>query len=357
MKKKCNFAAMIEILEPLVSWYNASKRVLPWRSTLNPYYIWVSEIILQQTRVNQGLPYYMRFIETFPTIESLANAPQQEILSVWKGLGYYRRALNMHQAAMYIVNKCDGKFPQRYEELLKLKGVGEYTAAAIASISFGEKTPVVDGNVVRVLSRLFLLSGDKKSKKFRVQLAEMVKPSMDYLSPSDVNQGLMELGAMICLPQNPNCIECPVKKWCKAFKANKVEQFPTVIEKNKPKEIFFNYLIITDYKHVLMHLRTDENIWKNMYQFPLIEADKNFHSNELIEHDFFKSQFAGNVAFLNESNVFKHVLSHRIIFAKYFVFTVKKWNNSGYEKIKISELDKFPIPRLIEKIKNEIFLL
>lgn len=346
---------MNEILEHLVRWYIASKRVLPWRNTSNPYFIWVSEIILQQTRVNQGLPYYIRFIETFPTVEQLAKANPQEILNIWKGLGYYRRALNMHQAATYILNECKGKFPNRYEDLLKLKGVGEYTAAAIASISYGEKTPVVDGNVVRVLSRLFLLSGDKSSSKFRKKLVDMIKPSMDYLNPSYVNQGLMELGAMICLPHKLNCKECPVKAWCNAFKSGKVEQFPAVVEKNKTKEIFFNYLIITDYKYVLMHKRTENNIWKDMYQFPLIEADKNFQSNELLEHEFFKNHFAKNVAFLSESGIYKHILSHRIVYAKYFMFTLEKWKNAGYEKIKINKLDSLPLPRLIEKMKNDLF--
>jgi len=354
IEKKLQFCSMIEIAKLLYHWYLKNKRDLPWRDTQNPYYIWVSEIILQQTRVEQGLPYYQKFIEYFPTIKLLAEANEREVLSVWKGLGYYRRALNMHQAAKYVLNDCNGQFPQTYNELLKLKGVGEYTAAAIASIAFNEKTPVVDGNVIRVMSRVFMLDGDKNNLKFKRQLAEMIKPSMDFYNPSVINQGLMELGALVCLPQKPTCSVCPINAYCKAYKANKIQQYPTTSEKVKQKAIYFNYLIITDFNHVLMQLRKDDDIWKNMYQFPLIEADKNFHLEELTQNTQFKKLFPRKMVFLYESKIYKHILSHRIIYAKFFIFKLIEGDHYDFEKFNIQELDKLPLPRLIEKIKNDL---
>lgn len=345
---------MNEIVERLVNWYNVYKRDLPWRNSLNPYFIWVSEIILQQTRVEQGLPYYLKFINTFPTIKKLAQADQQDILNVWKGLGYYRRALNMHQAAQQVVNDYKGKLPNSYHELLKLKGIGEYTAAAIASIAFGEKTPVVDGNVIRVMSRVFMLNGNKNNKLLKKQLVDIIKPSMENISSSDVNQSLMELGACVCLPKKPACVICPIKAFCKAYNENKVEQYPTITNKVKQKIIYFNYLvIIINNTHVLMHLRNGNTIWKNMYQFPLIEDNKNFNISELKKHKYFKKHFSSELKFIYESEVYKHILSHRIIYAKYFVFKLKKDSDFPFEKININELDKLPLPRLIEKIKND----
>lgn len=345
---------MNKIIESLINWYNISKRNLPWRNSLNPYYIWVSEIILQQTRVEQGLRYYLRFIDTFPTIEKLAHAEQQEVLNVWKGLGYYRRALNLHKAAQQVINNYEGNLPNSYDELLKLKGIGEYTAAAIASIAFGKKTPVVDGNVIRVISRVFMLKGDKNNKAFKKQLVDMIKPSMNNFNPSDVNQSLMELGACVCLPKKPACLKCPIKVFCKAYNENKVEQFPTLANKVKQKIIYFNYLIIINNKHVLMHLRKGNTIWKNMYQFPLIEDNKILNLSELKEHKNFKKYFSTNVEFLCESKIYKHTLSHRIIYAKYFIFKLKKDKKFSFEKINIQDVDKLPLPRLIEKIKDDV---
>lgn len=353
MKKKCNFANMYKIVERLVNWYYISKRDLPWRNTSNPYFIWVSEIILQQTRVEQGLPYYLKFIEAFPTIEKLAQAEQQEVLNVWKGLGYYRRALNMHQAAQQVVNDFKGQLPARYHELLKLKGIGEYTAAAIASFAFGEKTPVVDGNVMRVMSRVFMLNGNKNNQAFKKYLVNIIKPSMHYLNPADVNQSLMELGACVCLPKKPACVTCPIRAFCKAYNENKVEQYPAITNKVEQKIIYFNYLVITHKRHVLMHIREGDTIWKNMYQFPLIEDHKNFNLNEIKEHNYFKKYFSIEMDFLYESKIFKHILSHRIIYAKYFIFKLKKNSKFPFEKVDIQELEKLPLPRLIEKIKND----
>ncbi|MGQ9847936.1 MAG: A/G-specific adenine glycosylase [Bacteroidales bacterium] len=344
---------MNQIFERLINWYKISKRDLPWRNTTNPYFIWVSEIILQQTRVEQGLPYYLRFINAFPTIEKLAQAKQQEVLNVWKGLGYYRRAINMHQAAQQVLNDYKGTLPDSYRELLKLKGIGEYTAAAIASIAFGEKTPVVDGNVIRVMSRVFMLHGDQNNKAFKKKLVGIIRPSMQYFNPADVNQSLMELGACVCLPQKPACATCPINSFCKAHKANKVEQFPMITPKTEKKKIYFNYLIINYHNYVLMQLRKENNIWKNMYQFPLIEDNKNLKVNELTEHTYFKKHFSSKMDFLYESKIYKHVLSHRIIYAKYFVFKLKKEKDFSFEKINIQDLDNLPLPRLIEKIKNE----
>ncbi|NSW44602.1 MAG: A/G-specific adenine glycosylase [Bacteroidales bacterium] len=345
---------MIEIATILNDWYHKNKRILPWRNTKNPYYIWVSEIILQQTRVEQGLPYYKKFIENFPNIRSLAEADEKDVLNVWKGLGYYRRALNMHQAAKYIISECDSVFPSTFNDLLKLKGVGEYTAAAIASIAFGEKTPVVDGNVVRVLCRLYELKGNKNNISFRHQLVDIVKPAMDYVKPDILNQAIMELGALICLPQNPKCFDCPIAQYCKAFVNRTIDQYPIVKQKSKQQILYFNYIIVIEKQALYMNFRNKDAIWKNMYEFPGIVSNRLFSLEELKQHSDYKLWFENTLEFLKETNNYKHVLSHRIIYAKAFIFRKVNPNYKiNFKRISIKELKKIPMPRLIEKILND----
>jgi len=354
IEKKMQLCSMFEIATLLNDWYLKNKRALPWRNTKNPYFIWVSEIILQQTRVEQGLPYYKKFIENFPDIKSLAEANEKDVLNVWKGLGYYRRALNMHKAAKYIINECNGVFPDTYYDLLKLKGVGEYTAAAIASIAFGEKTPVVDGNVVRVLCRLYELKGDKNNIGFRNQLVDIVKPAMDIVSPDSLNQAIMELGALICLPQNPKCNHCPIAQYCKAFVNQTIEQYPIAKQKNKQQVLYFNYIIAIEKHAIYMNLRNKDDIWKNMYEFPSIVSDKLLSLEELNQHKNYELWFEKTLDFFKETKNYKHVLSHRIIYAKAFIFKKVKSNYKiKFKRISINELKNIPMPRLIEKILND----
>lgn len=255
----------------ILIWFDANKRNLPWRDQTDPYKIWISEIILQQTRVVQGTKYYLNFLKKFPTIRHLAEADEQQVLKLWQGLGYYSRARNLHQSAKFIVEQLDGEFPNHYSELLKLKGVGEYTAAAIASIAYDEAVPAIDGNAFRVLSRYFdivLDISESKTKKYFKQLGAEI---IDRKRPGDFNQAVMELGATVCLPKNPKCEICPLNESCAALAKNKTDQLPVKSKKTKVKKRQLNFFEITDGENFLMVKRTKDDIWKNLYSFPLIE--------------------------------------------------------------------------------------
>lgn len=223
----------------LIDWYLDNKRDLPWRGTKNPYNIWLSEIILQQTRVAQGTPYYFAFIETFPEVTALANAPQEQVLKLWQGLGYYSRARNLHTAAKYIVESCDGVFPDTYKGLLSLKGVGDYTASAIGSICFDLPTAVVDGNVYRVLSRIFGVETPINSSQGMKEFKALAQALLDESRPGTHNQAVMEFGARYCVPQNPNCDACIFNNRCDAYKNKKVALLPVKLKKLKVKKRYF----------------------------------------------------------------------------------------------------------------------
>ncbi len=230
----------------LINWYLQNKRELPWRNTKNPYYIWLSEIILQQTRVAQGLPYYLNFITTFPTVKALANTSEEEVLKLWQGLGYYSRARNLHATAKHISAELNGIFPNNYADLLKLKGVGEYTAAAIASFSYNEDIAVVDGNVFRVLSRFFGVESDISDNKTRKEFQSLANSILPKGKASDFNQAIMEFGAIQCVPKSPNCSDCIFNTNCYALQKNKVGELPVKTKKIKIKNRFLNYIIVKD---------------------------------------------------------------------------------------------------------------
>jgi len=255
----------------ILIWFDANRRNLPWRNQTDPYKIWISEIILQQTRVAQGTKYYLNFLKIFPTIRHLAEADEQQVLKLWQGLGYYSRARNLHQSAKFIVKQLNGRFPDHYSELLKLKGVGEYTAAAIASIAFGEIVPAIDGNAFRVMARYFDIEldiSDSKTKKYFHRLGAEI---IDQKRPGDFNQAVMELGATVCLPKNPKCEICPLNESCTALAKNKTDRLPVKSKKMKIKNRRLNFFEITDGENFLMVKRTKDDIWKNLYSFPLIE--------------------------------------------------------------------------------------
>ncbi len=259
----------------LEQWYERHKRNLPWRHTRDPYCIWLSEIILQQTRVAQGKPYYERFVDAYPTVADMARADERELLRLWQGLGYYARARNLHETARYVTHELAGKFPDNFRDLLKMKGIGVYTAAAIASFAFGERVPVVDGNVYRVLARVFGIDQDittTEAKKTFAQLAiHLIQPAHD---PATYNQAIMEFGAIQCTPTSPDCLLCPLQQCCRAFQTGRQHLLPVKAKKAPVRNRFFNYLVFTNAGRIALRQRTDRDVWQNLYDFCLLETQE-----------------------------------------------------------------------------------
>ncbi len=345
----------------LLLWYAENARKLPWRYVKDPYLIWLSEIILQQTRVAQGLDYYLRFVKAFPTINMLANAKLDDVLKLWQGLGYYSRARNLHSTAIHIVTNLSGQFPKNAFELLKLKGVGKYTSAAIASIAYGEKIPVVDGNVFRIISRFYGIFTPIDSNNAYSEFASLVEKIIGKNNPGDVNQSLMELGAIICLPKRPNCSICPVSNKCYALKFNKIEDLPIKAKSLNVRNRYFNYVIIKSGNSIIIKKRTDNDIWKGLFDFPLIETNYEIDIDGLLDNkDFAKQLDLKKSNFQNNSPLHIHQLTHQRIYAKFFKFEVESLNQKFDKNTFISslkDLNKYPISRLIDKyLKNEFVI-
>lgn len=346
----------MEFYNILIVWYLQNKRDLPWRNTTNPYHIWLSEIILQQTRVAQGMPYFYSFTKAFPTVFDLANADEQEVLKLWQGLGYYSRARNLHAAAKYIANELDGIFPQNYKTLLKLPGVGEYTAAAIASFSFNEVVPVVDGNVFRVLARYFDIEDDIALPATKKIFAELGKELIPENNPAIFNQAIMEFGALQCVPKNPDCAICVFNDSCAALQKNKVAALPVKSKKIKITKRFFNYLILEDIiGNTLIQKRTAKGIWHNLYEFPLLETegivDFNFVS-KTIQSDIFTDYTIKGIEECPETAIV-HKLSHQHLHIQFWKVKVQNVILNG---VSAEELLTFPFPIVIYNFiaKNEI---
>lgn len=337
----------------LILWYERDKRDLPWRNTKDPYLIWVSEIILQQTRVDQGLPYYLKFVERFENISSLAAATEEEVLNYWQGLGYYSRARNMHATAQYIYKFNHNVFPSTYDEIIKLKGIGPYTAAAIASIAFDAPYPVVDGNVSRVASRLFGISEAVNSNPGLKIINNQLKTIFVEDDPGNFNQAMMELGAMVCKPISPKCNICVLKESCFAFSNDKIELFPFKIKLKKPKQIYLYYFVIKNSNFLYLNKRNNNSIWKNMYDFPRIESENKREISKVITE--FKQKFK----FFNiESNLLKiigpikHQLTHRTIRAYFVEVNINRLSkpkkHPGLTPVLFNDLPNYPLPKLIE---------
>jgi A/G-specific adenine glycosylase len=337
--------------EIIIDWYHSHKRDLPWRRTTEPYKIWLSEIILQQTRVDQGLSYYNRFVKEYPTIQKLARAREHDVLKLWQGLGYYSRARNLHHAAKDIVKRFNGKFPCTYDDLLSLKGVGDYTAAAIASFSFNGKYAVVDGNVYRVLARYLGISMPVNLSSARKVFTDAALELMDALPSNDFNQAIMEFGALQCKPQNPDCNKCPLQNSCFAFSHKKVNVLPRKEKKVVVRTRYFNYLVIRKGPHTFMRRRTGNDVWKNLYDFPLIETSKKISGKKLAEHGDWKKYFGGIKYNVDSSSDFiKHQLTHQTIFTRFIVIdTVSDIRIDGARRINKSGIQKLAVPRIIEK--------
>jgi len=336
-----------EFARLLIEWYHEHKRDLPWRNTNDPYLIWISEIILQQTRVAQGYAYYQRFIERFPNLESLAASEENEVLKYWQGLGYYSRARNLHQAAISV----NGVFPVKYEDILKLKGVGTYTAAAICSFAYNQPHAVVDGNVYRVLSRFFGINEPIDSGKGKKIFASLAHDLLDKIQPALYNQAIMDFGALQCTPLSPDCTVCPFKNRCFAFNHNMVSSLPIKQNKTKTSERFFYYLLIRDNGNIYLNKRTENDIWKNLYELPLIESNTALAVDDFIRKQEFASIFKENsvvnVRLLNKT---KHVLSHRIIYADFYELEaqdIKMDFLSKYTRLNMADLELYPVSRLM----------
>ncbi len=341
---------ILTIQTKLLNWYHQNKRELPWRNTTNPYKIWISEIILQQTRVKQGYQYYLNFIKRFPNVKSLAEAEEQEVLKQWQGLGYYTRARNLHKASKMIMCDFNGSFPTQYKDIISLAGIGEYTASAIASFAFQLPYAVLDGNVYRFLSRLFVDETPIQTSEAKKRFNQYATLLLNKKNPDIHNQAIMEMGALQCTPTSPNCVECPVNEHCKAFEMGKIEMFPVKKNKIKQRKRFFNYLFIVENGSTFIQKREEKDIWKNLYEFPLVESEKVLDWEELIKNETFNSYFQEECNLKSVSSIIdiKHVLTHQKIMARFFVLNVVKLKPQNTLEVTFEELKQYPITRLIE---------
>ncbi|NHM02906.1 A/G-specific adenine glycosylase [Flavobacterium difficile] len=334
----------------IINWYNQNYRDLPWRNTTDAYKIWLSEIILQQTRVSQGLPYYTAFINAFPTVKDLANAEEQQILKLWQGLGYYSRARNLHFTAKYVMDTLNGVFPNSYDELLKLKGIGTYTAAAIASFSSNEPVAVVDGNVFRVLSRVFNVAYDisqNSSKKYFIDLATKV---LSKSQPNIHNQAIMEFGALQCVPKSPNCMDCIFNDSCEALKLNKVSELPLKSKKVKVTKRFLNYIVVKNTSGIYkMHKRTENGIWKNLFEFPCIESESEIAENVILNQ--IKDKYTINTFHYFNSFDVLHKLSHQHLNVRFYAIEIDDEIHDGYS---FEEIRQLPVPIVLHNFIEKI---
>lgn len=331
----------------LIKWYLQNKRDLPWRKTADPYHIWLSEIMLQQTRVAQGTPYFFAFTQEFPTVFDLANASEEQVLKLWQGLGYYSRARNLHKTSQYVANELNGVFPANFKDLLQLKGVGEYTAAAIASFSYNEAVPVVDGNVFRVLSRYFDVESDISLPATKKEFTELAYELMPKDNPAIFNQAIMEFGALQCVPKSPDCSICVFNESCAALQKKKVSILPVKSKKLKVTNRFFNYLILEDVLgNTLIQKRTDKGIWHNLYEFPLVETTEIVDFDvvsKAVRNDIFPSYTILSVEECSETTVV-HKLSHQHLHIQFWKVKIAEIIENG---LNASELKTFPFPIVI----------
>lgn len=345
----------MDFSKKLIAWYLENKRDLPWRNTTHPYPVWLSEIILQQTRVAQGLPYYESFLKAFPTVFVLAEASEEEILKLWQGLGYYSRARNLHQTAKIIATQYKGTFPKNYTELLQLKGVGSYTAAAIASFCYEEPIAVLDGNVFRVLSRYFGIATDISSPKGKREFKALANEVMSRQYPSRHNQAIMEFGALQCVPKNPDCTVCVLKDSCNALRLNKVHKLPVKLKKTKQTTRYFNYLILEDeHQNIIIQKRTQKGIWHNLYEFPLLETEGEievYQLSNLLKQKSIVTHPIIEIIEMNDKSIL-HLLSHQKLYIKFWWIKTKGKN---IDALSWEEIKKRPFPIVVYNFIEKYF--
>jgi len=333
----------------LHQWYQQHQRPLPWRQTNDPYRIWLSEIILQQTRVQQGLPYYERFVQNYPTVEALAGAPEDMVLKDWEGLGYYSRARNLQAAAQYIVEERKGHFPENYTELLQLKGVGTYTAAAVASFAYGEAQAVVDGNVQRVLSRLLGIAEPVNSAAGKKIFAEQAQDFLDPTTPAAYNQAIMEFGALQCRPRNPDCHHCPMQDFCVAFRQKRVAELPQKNKVRYQRARYFHYLLLFHQERVLVQKRDAGEIWTNLYQFPLLETHLPKGYPALCQEETWPIAQEKPWQLREEICLPPHKLSHQVLHLRLYLIDLEKTHTpppqGGYSWVEQARLKELAFPR------------
>lgn len=332
----------------IADWYRLNKRSLPWRNTKNPYFIWLSEIILQQTRVNQGMDYYLKFVENYPEIALLAAADEQEVLSLWQGLGYYSRARNLHHAAKMVVDTFNGIFPVAYKDIKSLKGVGDYTAAAISSFAFDLPHAVVDGNVYRVLSRVFDIDIPIDSGEGKKVFDALAQELLGENPPAIHNQAIMEFGALQCVPVNPDCQVCPLIANCLAYKNGTIEMRPLKEKKIKSKNRYFHFMEFNENDRLYLEKRMKKDIWQHLFQFPMIEVQEELDVTTVKQ---MLNQQYGMLP-VDVSEPIKHILTHQRIYAyvwKFDSFPAASLIPSGWLSIQKSDLQDYPIPRLLDR--------
>ena len=343
----------------ITDWYKKNKRDLPWRKTKDPYKIWISEIILQQTRVAQGISYYEKFISAFPDIASLAKAPEKDVLKLWQGLGYYSRARNLHTSAQYILEKLNGKFPESFNDLLNLKGVGKYTAAAIASISFNEAVPVVDGNVMRVISRLFGITEPIDTIKGQKEIYAIAEKLLNKKQAGEFNQAVMEFGALLCTPDKPECKVCPLQQHCFANNNEMIEKLPVKSKKTKITQRFFTYFHIIKDNNTFIYLRTKNDIWKSLYEFPVVESKKSVTEKTALQK--LLKRFISDISNTKIEEVYTnicHKLSHQNLNITFVLVKLNPVSNvieKNLLEVPEKMLEKFPVHALMEKYLSKKF--
>ena len=344
--------------DELLHWYHDNKRDLPWRNTTDAYTIWLSEIILQQTRVEQGMPYFHRFLEKYPDVQSFAAADEAEILKLWQGLGYYSRGRNMLKTARMVSELYDGVFPKSYDQLIKLKGIGEYTAAAIASFSANEARAVVDGNVYRVLARYFGIDEPINSQQGKKIFQDTANDLLNRKNPGLHNQAMMEFGATLCKSKKPECSTCPVRAGCYAFLNNSVAGLPVKLNKLKIRERYFNYFLVTNGDKLLMNRRNDKDIWANMYDLPLIETASMLPPGELFSLSEVKEYFGSDIEIEEIFETKKHILTHQRLYVRFIKLQSQPVKlKPGWQYNSVEMLEKLALPKVIFIFIKNIFNL
>ncbi|MDR1864152.1 MAG: A/G-specific adenine glycosylase [Bacteroidales bacterium] len=339
----------------IIGWYEQNKRTLPWRDIVNPYNIWVSEIILQQTRVNQGLSYYHKFIEHFPDIFSLAKANMDDVLKIWQGLGYYSRARNMHAAAVFLADQCGGKFPETYSGLLKVKGIGDYTASAIASFAFGEAVPVIDGNVNRVMARLYGVVQPVDALEGKRQIRRHAEKTMIAGTPGLYNQAVMEFGALQCVPHKPDCEACFLKTLCVAYNNGMVSLLPVKSKTSNIKTRYFHYLVVNEHDATYLQRRSDGDIWNGLYEFPMIETGAATEMTDLSASGQWQAWFgrqSARIASASEEVI--HRLTHRILKIRFYEIWVDQPPafKQGQIRVKWDDVHLYAVPKVMDNYLN-----